>query len=65
MNALYIIKWFAKAFGVFVILPFAALYFMGVLSSGFFSWGGLPYVVIIAAVSIMFGVIEYFRKPIR
>lgn len=65
MNTLYIIKWFAKAFGVFVILPFAALYFMGVLSTGFFSWGGLPYVVIIVAVAIVFGVIEYFKKPIR
>lgn len=65
MNALYIIKWFAKAFGVFVILPFAALYFMGVLSTGFFSWGGFPYVVIIAAVSIMFGMIECFKNPIR
>lgn len=65
MNALYIIKWLAKAFGVFVILPFATLYFMGVLSTGFFSWGGFPYVVIIAAVAIVFGVIECFKKPIR
>ncbi|PNL88269.1 hypothetical protein A6J76_007635 [Aggregatibacter aphrophilus] len=53
--------WIMKMIAIFVVAPILALYVLGSILSDGFAWGGFRYIAIIVAVSVVFGLIEWFK----
>ncbi|WP_449236041.1 hypothetical protein [Aggregatibacter kilianii] len=53
--------WIMKMIAIFVVAPILALYVLGSILSDSFAWGGFRYIAIIVAVSVVFGLIEWFK----
>ena len=53
--------WMMKMTATFVVAPILALYALGSILSDGFAWGSFRYIAIIVAVSVVFGLIEWFK----
>ncbi|ACS96920.1 hypothetical protein NJ8700_02380 [Aggregatibacter aphrophilus NJ8700] len=53
--------WIIKMIAIFAVAPILALYVLGSILSDGLAWGGFQYIAIIVAVSVVFGLIEWFK----